>query len=92
MLKRGGLEMKLEVMRLTNFRQFYGEQVIPFSTDPHKNVTVVTGAMGTGKTSLHRALLWCFYGQWDQASRGELMNKRALKEVPLNFKVETKLK
>lgn len=83
--------MKLERMTLTNFRQFYGEQSISFSTHKERNVTVINGAMGAGKTSLHRALIWCLYGYWDESSRGEIINKRALSEVPINFKIETKV-
>lgn len=82
--------MKLELMKLANFRQFYGEHSIKFSTDKERNVTIINGAMGAGKTSLHRALIWCLYGSWDE-STGELINKRALTEIPLNFKVEAKV-
>ena len=82
--------MKLELMKLSNFRQFYGEHSIRFSRDKERNVTIINGAMGAGKTSLHRALIWCLYGHWDE-STGELINKRALTEIPLNFKVETKV-
>lgn len=42
--------MKLEWMRLANFRQFYGDQVIRFSRDSSRNVTVVHGVNGSGKT------------------------------------------
>lgn len=83
--------MKLERMTLTNFRQFYGEQSIRFSTDKKRNVTVINGAMGAGKTSLHRALIWCFYGYWDESSRGEIINKRALSGANQIFKIETKV-
>jgi DNA sulfur modification protein DndD len=81
--------MKLESMRLYNFRQFYGEQRIRFSVDKKKNVTIVNGVMGAGKTSLHRAFVWCLYGEWDEQTRGQIVNKRAINESPLNFKVET---
>lgn len=83
--------MKLERMTLTNFRQFYGEQSISFSTHKDRNVSIINGAMGAGKTSLHRALIWCLYGHWDESSRGEIVNKRGLSEVPINFKIETKV-
>ena len=81
--------MKLESMRLYNFRQFYGEQRIRFSVDKKKNVTIVNGVMGAGKTSLHRAFVWCLYGEWDEQTRGQIVNKRAINESPLNVKVET---
>ena len=34
--------MKLDWMRLSNFRQFYGDQDIRFSRDSSRNVTVIT--------------------------------------------------
>lgn len=83
--------MKIEQMKLTNFRQFYGQVSIAFSTDKKRNITIINGAMGAGKTALHRALIWCFYGHWDENTRGEIINKRALRQLPTNFKVETKV-
>lgn len=55
--------MKIEHMRLENFRQFKGKQEIAFSTDARKNVTVVMGDNGAGKTTLAQAFLWCLYGK-----------------------------
>ena len=54
--------MKIEKLIINNFRQFFGEIEIEFSTDELKNVTVVHGANGSGKTSLLNAFKWCFYG------------------------------
>ena len=55
--------MKLLEIRLENFRQFYGRQVIKISADDKKNVTLIHGENGYGKTTLLNALLWCFYEQ-----------------------------
>ena len=55
--------MKVEHMRLENFRQFKGVQELAFSTDARKNVTVVMGDNGAGKTTLAQAFLWCLYGK-----------------------------
>jgi DNA sulfur modification protein DndD len=53
--------MKLKSIRLENFRQFYGDQVISFAEDDQKNVTIVFGANGAGKTTLLNAFTWTFY-------------------------------
>lgn len=53
--------MQLQKINLLNFRQFYGNQEINFSTDPQKNVTLIHAENGVGKTTLLNALLWCFY-------------------------------
>jgi DNA sulfur modification protein DndD len=82
--------MKIELMTLTNFRQFYGEHTIRFSRDTTKNTTVICGVNGAGKTSLMMALSWCLYGL-EFENIGELINKRALTQTPVNFSIETRV-
>jgi DNA sulfur modification protein DndD len=56
--------MILKRMVLTNFRQFR-EAEIAFAAgeaDSGKNVTVVLGENGRGKTGIYRALMFCLYG------------------------------
>ena len=55
--------MLLKSLKLKDFRQFKGEQTIMFSDDPEKNVTVIMGDNGTGKTTLAQAFTWCLYGE-----------------------------
>lgn len=55
--------MILEELRLKDFRCFYGEGVIRFSTDPKRNVTLIYAENGVGKTTLLNAMLWCLYGE-----------------------------
>jgi len=55
--------MLLKKLKLDNFRQFKGQQEIVFSTDKNKNVTVIMGENGSGKTSLAQAFTWCLYGE-----------------------------
>ena len=55
--------MWLEEISLKDFRCFYGEHTIELSQDPEKNVTLVHGESGVGKTTLLNAVLWCFYGE-----------------------------
>jgi len=54
--------MKIEFMRIENWRSFYGVNEIIFSIDPVKNVTLVRAENGVGKTSLLAALNWCLFG------------------------------
>lgn len=53
--------MIIKRITLNNFRQFKGEQVIDFSTDPEKNVTILLGVNTSGKTTLVQAFNWCLY-------------------------------
>jgi DNA sulfur modification protein DndD len=82
--------MKLDWMRLTNFRQFYGEQVIRFSRDNKQNVTVVHGVNGAGKTSMFIALNWVLYGLGAE-NIGELVSKQAIAEATVGEDIETKI-
>ena len=53
--------MKLQQMRIKNFRQFYGEQQIIFAQD-NENITIIFGENGKGKTGIFRALMYCLFG------------------------------
>lgn len=54
--------MKLERMRIENWRSFYKDHEIIFSTDPAKNVTLIRAENGFGKTNLLAAVNWCLFG------------------------------
>ena len=71
--------MKLEYLKLNNFRQYYGEQTVHFACDSPRHVTVIRGINGAGKTSLFTALNWCLYGE-NTDEMGELVSKRAVTE------------
>lgn len=55
--------MKIISLTLKNFRQFYGEQKIEFSTDKEKNITLIHAENGVGKTALLNAIKWCLFEQ-----------------------------
>ena len=52
------------IKRLTtnNFFRFFGKYDFEFSTGIDKNVTVIRGENGTGKTTIINAFYWCLYG------------------------------
>lgn len=55
--------MLLNKLELVNFRQFKGSQSVVFSEDKQKNVTIIIGKTGTGKTTFAQAFIWCLYGK-----------------------------
>jgi len=74
--------MKIDSIAIKNFRQFNAEQVVKFSTDQFKNVTVIHGANGSGKTSLLNAFKWCFYGQTDfDTLNDNILNEAAIQDA-----------
>ena len=54
--------MIFEELTLTDFRQFAGIQSVKFATDPKKNITVIHGFNGSGKTTILNAFTWLLYG------------------------------
>lgn len=83
--------MILETLRVKNFRQYYKEQKINFSSGG-RNVTVIRGPNGAGKTNLFSAINWCLYG--DEAGlgdQGEIINKKALAEASKGLRVDSEV-
>lgn len=74
--------MKIERVILTNFRQYYGEQRVAFSQDDTKNVTVIHGVNGAGKTSFFVALNWCLYGEGID-NIGQVISKEAVSRAKI---------
>lgn len=86
--------MLLRNLRLTNFRQFKGEQTISFSTNPDRNVTIIMGENGSGKTTLAQTFTWCLYGDTDFEDKSMLSKAVAQNMLPneeANVKVELDL-
>ena len=85
--------MLLQSIKLENFRQFKDEY-IEFSTIKFKNVTIIFGENGTGKTTFAQAFFWCLYGEADFSDRNNLLNKSVeIDMIPgQDKKVEVQLK
>ncbi len=56
------MRFTISSITLTNYRQYQGTQTVNFSFDNKRNVTVILGKNGSGKSNLLNALTWCFYG------------------------------
>jgi DNA sulfur modification protein DndD len=71
--------MKIKRIKFNNFRQFNGEHSIEFSTDAEKNITVIHGENGGGKTAILNAFKWAFYEVTDLDTGDlRLLNRQAL--------------
>lgn len=55
--------MLLQSIKLVNFRQFLNEEIAFASGKDGKNVTIILGENGTGKTTFAQAFFWCLYGE-----------------------------
>tara|TARA_R110000765_G_scaffold323962_2_gene415593 strand:- start:1082 stop:3121 length:2040 start_codon:yes stop_codon:yes gene_type:complete len=81
--------MKIKMITIKNFRQFWKETTLNFSCSPTKNLTVIHGANGSGKTSLLNAFKWCFYGKTDFDTGTEnILNEAAIQSATTGQEVE----
>ena len=55
--------MKIEKICLRNFRQYKGQNEIDLSVQPGKNIILIGGKNGYGKTNFLLSLVWCLYGE-----------------------------
>lgn len=74
--------MIIKQITLSNFRQYKEKQVIKFSCDKEKNVTVVLGVNTSGKTTLIQAFNWCLYDSAGFKTR-DLINSDTLQNMGL---------
>ena len=69
--------MKITKIVLENYRQYANRQEIKFDVEEtNKNVTIIIGENGEGKTNLLNAISWCLYGE-------EFRKKTKYKELPM---------
>src|SRR5690625_5723958 len=78
--------MKILTMNLENFRQFYGKQSLEFASED-KNMTIIFGENGKGKTGIFRALIFALYNathiqQDNPSEKIHLVNLRLLDDHP----------
>ena len=55
--------MKISKIILNNFRIYHGINEIEFSLSKTKNISIISGHNGFGKTSFLTSLVWCLYGK-----------------------------
>lgn len=77
--------MKINQIKLKNFRQ-YKDVELYFSGSDEKNITIIRGENGYGKTTLIRAFLWGLYGGKSSGYKAfdtPLLNRDVEKELDL---------
>lgn len=55
--------MRIKELNLFNFRIYKGANVIDLSTKGDKNIIIISGKNGYGKTTFLMSLVWCLYGK-----------------------------
>jgi len=72
--------MLLESIKLENFRQFRNESIDFAKGEDGKNVTIIIGENGTGKTTFAQAFFWCLYGETEFSDK-IMLNKLVASEL-----------
>lgn len=72
--------MLLESIKLHNFRQFRDESIDFARGENGKNVTIIIGEIGTGKTTFAQAFFWCMYGETEFSDK-TILNKIVATEM-----------
>ena len=80
--------MIIKSIYLNNFRQYKGENIIEFSTNPEKNVTVILGANTSGKTTIVQAFNWCLYDIANFKRKKDLLNYELQERMGINTSQE----
>lgn len=71
--------MQISKITLYNYRIYKGENQITFEEDPLRNIHIVSGFNGFGKTTFLTSLVWCLFGS--QMQEVDEAYKKRIKEV-----------
>lgn len=85
--------MKLQRLELDNFRLYQGHQEVVFATDTKRNVTIIFGPNGGGKTTLLNAFLWVLFGTFsdDVQQKNLIVNLETWAATPVGEYAEAKV-
>lgn len=78
--------MKIIEVTISNFRQYHGTSSVTLSTNPQKNITIIQGVNGSGKSNFMNAITWCLYNEEifkSKTNQGrDVINESALFDSP----------
>lgn len=80
--------MIIKKIELNNFRIYKGQNIIDLTPDANRNIIVVSGHNGFGKTTFLMSLVWCLYGRHmesvDELYKKEISEKGGYNRYILN--------
>ncbi|MBU4502297.1 MAG: AAA family ATPase [Nanoarchaeota archaeon] len=81
--------MIIDYIKLKNYRQYRDQTVNLGAGEKGKNIVIIEGRNGAGKTNILNAITWCLYGQEFHISKSEglpIVNTSALNDLGVNEK------
>jgi DNA sulfur modification protein DndD len=79
--------MILRKLAIENFRQIHGRGEVQFALPGDRNVTIILGQNGSGKTTILNAFLWCLYGRLSVENPAEIVSHKAVQDTPIGDRV-----
>ena len=73
--------MKINKITLNNYRQFRGINTIDFSSKDDKNINIILGNNGFGKSNTYSAINWCLFG--DDTEKHQRLNFKVADDLNL---------
>lgn len=55
--------MFIKKILLSNYKIYYQQNTVDFTKDSNKNISIISGYNGFGKTTFLTSLVWCIYGK-----------------------------
>lgn len=87
--------VRIKRIEISNYRQFI-EQKIDFKLDENKNITIIEGKNGFGKSNIYNAINWCFFGIEEHLRPDDrslpICNTRQLSQLKPGKSLETTVK
>lgn len=72
--------MKFSKIEINNFRQYYNSVNVDLETNEEKNIIIIGGRNGYGKTNFLLSIVWCLYGdklsQIDENFKKEIQKEK----------------
>lgn len=79
--------IRIKKIVLKNYRQYIGKQEISFPVRKDRNLTIIVGVNGAGKTNLLNAVTWCLYGREEQLAESSLYHPMLNDSVTASLKI-----
>ena len=75
--------MYIKKLTLINYRQYAGKVVFDFASSPKKNITVIQGITGSGKSCIYNAIHWALYDEDNTVNKDDPKNVEGQLNTPI---------